>query len=135
MNVSENSESGTIVDLPALVATDNVSITAISFLSSADVDYFSYIGQSCKFLFGTTVLTYTAFDSSLNSASFVLTVVMQDYESPYFYTSSLNKVSTCPSNIVINNTFETASAEVKWNPVIGYDYVDKTDSKIRTGWL
>lgn len=30
---------------------------------------------------------------------------------------------------MINNRFETASAEVKWNPVIGYDYVDKTDSK------
>ncbi|HLP12161.1 MAG TPA: DUF2341 domain-containing protein [Flavobacteriales bacterium] len=96
---------GSVVTWVAPVATDNcpgLSLVHTTGLSSGST-----------FPIGTSTITYTATDASGNSSVCSFTVTVVDNEFPVF--------TSCPTNITVNNTPGSCSANVLWTPPAATD--------------
>jgi gliding motility-associated-like protein len=102
INITVNSAPaicGAIVNWTPPTITDNCSAGLVITSTHNPGDIFPV---------GTTVVTYTATDGSGNSVNCSFNVTIIDSIAPV--------VNNCPSNITVNNTFNTCGAVVSWTP-------------------
>jgi len=118
--------------LPNITATDNVNISTAGFSPSTYT-----INNAFNFFTGTTVLTYNAYDTTLNLASATLFVTVTDNQKPTF----VGCPSTIAQNATIraNTTLHAPNALVTWASISATDNVDGsrvliTQSSLPTGY-
>ena len=105
--------------LPNLDAIDNVEISSKGFSPNTYMP-----GVEYNFTVGTTELIYTAVDTSLNTASVTINIIVVDNQAPIF--------TSCPSTsystkiFIKNASLGLPTAPVFWPPVQAYDNVDTT---------
>jgi len=120
LNTGLNSATATLV-LPNITATDNVQLSSAGFLPSSYV-----VNTQYTFAVGSTVLVFSAVDTSLNQASVTLTIVVTDVQKPNFFgcppVAAFN--ASVNASIVVNTTEGDPTAPVSWNSITATDNVD-----------
>ncbi|MCB9235628.1 MAG: HYR domain-containing protein [Bacteroidia bacterium] len=93
------SNCGRIVTYATPTATDNCQVDSITIGNTDNLS-----GQ--LFPVGTTTVTWTAYDPSLNTTACVFTITINDTELP--------KITGCPTNKTVNNSAGQCGAAVNW---------------------
>jgi len=107
-----------MLTLPNLTATDNSKVKGVSYMPSAYASLGTY-----AFPVGTTQISFTALDTTLNFAAVTLIVIVVDNQPPIF-DNCPSTSETNGSTFVANTTIDLSTASVSWPEIRAHDNVD-----------